>query len=728
MKRGVALKYSITASKGILKGIGLVATSPSIEATSSTRNGIDLPNEESYETFGTVDLQPIDELVRFASTHWQVIRASTMRHRRTFKDDFQIVLLPYETTPNGGGDTVSDIRSRGLFMDYLNVPDFKKDNIKMMSKIRLYMSILRFAVIGIRKDLHLWLINANDRGSLAPRASPIGGDGTAVKDGGGGGGNLELPFIVAPLTDEECVLYYGKEKKTGTWRFIYRSKSESYQKLYDFHVCHDPSAVAVDPIPVYTPPFGEIGVFGGRRRRMDNKRFNIPSEFYQLREKAMEFRESKHYYFTSAFANAYDRNLWGQRPLKEIAPELISAEVLTQSLSVTAASDKERQNTNYSSFLTGMLFAKHMTEIGRTPSDEADEEKRLDAMREFGRYDAVSDPKHLPMEWALLKPSKPTCDIDLEAKEDKLLEDIARIFELPFSHLKGTFEGVTGRTLKEDDTNAIKEQQEETTKQERALMNYIFNWIYQRTFACYDLILLHDSLESYNAMELQAVENAIAEGKRHPRLTRTERRKLLYAALGGKAKKIMATTEKKKNVKNKTESLPTSDDSPRGMKRKRQTRDDDEEDDDDNERSTSLSSSSSDDEREKEKKAVPPCPTVADLRELILAKLGNHERLVAHLIFESDVKQEMETMKMSDHEFLDESVRNSRLEEGKLLDSFFKSGIISSDSAIKQANEMLGWKLQRQGDKDLPTMGAKADAAAKRMKKKAKTTTTTKKK
>src|SRR5665213_2692938 len=236
MKRGVALKYSITASKGILKGIGLVATSPAIGSSSSTINGIDLPNEESYETYGTIELQPIEELVRFASTHWQVIRASTMRHRRTFKDDFQIVLLPYETAPSGGGDTISDIHSRGLFMDYLNVPDFKKDNIKMMSKIRLYMSIVRFAVIGIRKDLHLWLINANDRGSLAPRASPIGGDGPAVNDG-----DLELPFIVAPLTDEECVLYYGKEKRTGTWRFVYRSKSESYQKLYDFHVCHDPS-------------------------------------------------------------------------------------------------------------------------------------------------------------------------------------------------------------------------------------------------------------------------------------------------------------------------------------------------------------------------------------------------------------------------------------------------------------------------------------------------------
>src|SRR5690606_29153715 len=65
----------------------------------------------------------------------------------------------------------------------------------------------------------------------------------------------------------------------------------------------------------------------------------------------------------------------------------------------------------------------------------------------------------------------------------------------------------------------------------------------------------------------------------------------------------------------------------------------------------------SDDDEEEE----IPVPTVSELRELIVEKLARRQLFEGEIIFEADVKDEIESMLLKDHEWLDESIRKSRL-------------------------------------------------------------------
>lgn len=544
----------------------------------------------------------------------------------------------------------------GVEIAYLNTTHFKDAVARILVEARNYERLFGLCVVRLPRDRPRHFV----------RLFVDGGGGGGAADAGDDG---EFPVRVEPLGEQaDARLVF--HRRTGQWEYTPGDPDDA--RLYEYRVYVNPHRPFPGPISLrrylsaLDPALGSVIVGAceddtGRARRRGGGRDThlLPSPYWEAVQQARLIHEATANRMDAEHLATHPRAIYIARPMREVAPELLSTDTLLRTQSVQQASAEEQQTLAEVNWQRGRLWQKRfntepMPGAGTTAGGE-DETKRYMLRAAYGRPDMNDSAVHPPETIAQVTQEAAVWHLDPDALHLGFAQLIARLMGgLPVSDILAVYAGTAstasvgveaGGALRgaanRGQSDAMQAHRQAVFRQERHAYNTLFAWLYSVALADIDMLALSNTADRFTALQRTTLAESL--GRRHftHATTKQERRRLLYRALAG---------------------------GQRGRKR----------------RAAGGEPAASTAEGEAE-----AAPTAGELRDLIVSRLASGEMPAATLIFDADVEAEMRNEKRRDHEWLDAETHKARIAEVDLLARAAAAGVLDPQCVADAAKELL---------------------------------------
>lgn len=636
----------------------------------------------------SINLAAIEHLVAFVSDNDLTSHCQHILVQGAFAEEFHFVLSDKEI------DLTAD-ESAGILLPFFNKAEFKTAFIRLWSEASFYLNTFGLVVVGIYKDLKRWLVDAAETGEIASQLPLHVVDLVASRQSG------KLDFV---------------ETTAGGFEFIYTPPETATTRNFEYYVYRAPIQAFASPVSFERLDVTDVGetlkkLVGPKEEKLSlasqfplgarqrTTKWYLRSRFWHILRIGANLRELVENTLDADGNNARPLQYFAKRQRPPVQPDMISRPGRSLTGNVRADDAIERAQDVALGFRYGKQWAidnlipppTHMTSQGTLESKGA-------ALREkLGRASLNDDAVLLPEDIETKAITAPKTIVNISEWREHFAAVVAHAYNIPVEYLKdaplrkmgtgsskksaGQGQGTSGDPRVSRQL-ASEQLMEETLKMQRKNAAWFFTWLYQKTYANFDMLLISLVAERMNDFELTALHDGLAGLTPTKQDRRRNLRDALLARAAGLHKSIPVEKPKEKEKEEKEKDKKKEKGLGKEMKMGEEGK----------ETKTEKESEEEEEEEEEKKKKQKKKPdasvTLTELRWLI------HERVKAStaplkgtLFFHADlVAEEL----VREEEKIDPVLLDLRLKTLTLLQRDVATGVIDRESYHKAIKELLG--------------------------------------
>jgi hypothetical protein len=577
----------------------------------------------------------------FVRTEQENVRAQDYLFQRVWhEDEFWIALA--ETASVGAfgePESLEALRERSLLTPLLE--RLKFNWAQLATDARRWCRVAGLCVVAVRRDVAGW-VAAFAAGTTLP---------DLVK--------------IAPLTATHASLYLVKWRDSAATEVMYFPRNEDDAREYLYYPYLDPTRPSQSwPTFQALPSHSAIlrlaregpALLAARAcaasttcyPAVNANQLVLSTGMSEMYEHHSFLSEQQRNLGNAEHVRAHDRPIFSRRPLPEVRPELLSAEMLQKTRTVTEASTLTRlESTALRDAFTDISMRARLTDLKLPRQRKPEDTVRMDLRRIHDRPSLVDDAILFDEDWEVAHMPMPTTTVNLTQLREDYVNEVARMWGVPIIDMTGGARGTSGGASSSL-PGILAEERRDLVRRERRSCAELIAFFYKQSLAAVDLLHLSRALETFD------------EGMRE-RVARTlgERRGILKEAVAA----APAVVRKRKRGAD----TDTEEELPRSKKRIRASTE--------------------------ERAAGSAAATLGELKQAIRERVLEQQSLEAHLIFAADLAREKALGALRGHDELDPDIRKARLQEAEVLLKVAELGVASADSVRRSIQELLGTKL-----------------------------------